>query len=598
MLPRPLALRLLCALCAALAPLCASKPATLTVGTPLSQLDGLAVCNDGSSMQYWFKAATEPRLATVWLAYLQGGEWCWNQTSCQSRQVNAPWEMSSLHWPATRKVGGLFDTDPYRSPLAGSNAAYLGYCSSDAYVGDVAAGESSFGFAFRGAHAVPALILALQRKHGLGSTGGPEQLLLAGCSAGARGVLFTADYAPSWVPHTVTVRVLADSALWLDVPAFNSTGAFSLQQQTAQALLLVNGSGRLSPACAQAYPGSQAWKCLYTQYRLPFIQVPYLLSEAQFDDFQLPQLENAPPPYRGPALEYALAFANTMAEVMSGLPMGDQPYSGVFSSACYQHCVTEESGFYKLAVWPVQNGSATGTGGATEAAQATTLSEALHSWFWDQVSPLHLVEACAAPGTWACGVCRNRTEAQYAQFTALRRAERPPGPPGPSLLGAGGVLTERRSLARFAAVAALATLGVACGASYAKRHGVHRNARGAGFAEDEVPQGWDRWDRGEGDRRLASALAPGSTAGASPFLAGPRLGTFQPGARGALARTVAPPKEHPPTLAHADGRARQKKGRRREACEPDEEAVALVGGGVQPSYGGLKNARAALDSNL
>ncbi len=36
-----------------------------------------------------------------------------------------------------------------------------------------------------------------------------------------------------------------------------------------------------------------------------------------------------------------------MATVMDTFPMGDQPYSGVFSSACYHHCVTEESAFYK-----------------------------------------------------------------------------------------------------------------------------------------------------------------------------------------------------------------------------------------------------------
>ena len=72
-MPRPRALWLLCALCAALAPLSASKPALLTVGTPLSQLDGLAVCNDGSPSGYYFVPGTTQ--SNIWLVYLEGGMW-------------------------------------------------------------------------------------------------------------------------------------------------------------------------------------------------------------------------------------------------------------------------------------------------------------------------------------------------------------------------------------------------------------------------------------------------------------------------------------------------------------------------------------------
>ena len=35
-----------------------------------------AVCNDGSSAFYYFSAASQPQLATVWVVYLEGGEWC------------------------------------------------------------------------------------------------------------------------------------------------------------------------------------------------------------------------------------------------------------------------------------------------------------------------------------------------------------------------------------------------------------------------------------------------------------------------------------------------------------------------------------------
>ncbi len=164
--------------------------------------------------------------------------------------------------------------------------AYVGYCSSDAYVGDAPASESTFGFAFRGAHAIPAVLQSLMKEHGFGSTGGPEDLLLAGCSAGGRGTLFNIDYVTSMVPKTVNVRGFMDSSIWLDVPPYNASAltTLTLQQQTALALRLVNGTGRLSPACSAAYPGTDAWRCLYGQYRLPFVMVPYLVSQAQFDE--------------------------------------------------------------------------------------------------------------------------------------------------------------------------------------------------------------------------------------------------------------------------------------------------------------------------
>lgn len=99
---------------------CAAKPVVLKLEPDLTLVDSHAVCNDGSTMQYYFKAATEDRLATTYLLYLSGGGWCWNSTSCLDRVATVPWETSSAHWPTTMKLGGIFDDDAYRSPLAGA----------------------------------------------------------------------------------------------------------------------------------------------------------------------------------------------------------------------------------------------------------------------------------------------------------------------------------------------------------------------------------------------------------------------------------------------------------------------------------------------
>lgn len=80
----------------------------------------------------------------------------------------------------------------------------MGYCSSDAWVGDVARSDATFGLAFRGQRIISATLSSLVTNHGLGSTAG-QRLLFAGCSAGGRGAMFTIDYVPA-ILHDLGVR--------------------------------------------------------------------------------------------------------------------------------------------------------------------------------------------------------------------------------------------------------------------------------------------------------------------------------------------------------------------------------------------------------
>jgi hypothetical protein len=54
--------------------------------------------------------------------------------------------MSSASWPPSQALGGVFDSDATRNALAGANLAYVPYCSSDGYTGDVPASEDTFGW--------------------------------------------------------------------------------------------------------------------------------------------------------------------------------------------------------------------------------------------------------------------------------------------------------------------------------------------------------------------------------------------------------------------------------------------------------------------
>jgi hypothetical protein len=191
--------------------------------------------------------------------------------------------MTSNGWAPRYALSGVFSNLATISPVSTYTKVYLMYCSSDAWVGDAPASDATFGFAFRGQRIIAATLATLATPT-FGLAAGAD-ILFGGCSAGARGALFTLDYVAGMSPPGVTVRGLLDSALWVDLQPVASS-ATSLQTQTQGAFAILNATARLGTACAAAYPGAEGWKCLYGQYRLPFVTTPYFLNSAQFDSFQ------------------------------------------------------------------------------------------------------------------------------------------------------------------------------------------------------------------------------------------------------------------------------------------------------------------------
>lgn len=61
------------------------------------------------------------------------GQWCYNNATCMQRQQAMPYLTSSWSWYKHMYMSGIFDSDPERSPFAGANLVYAGYCSSDAW---------------------------------------------------------------------------------------------------------------------------------------------------------------------------------------------------------------------------------------------------------------------------------------------------------------------------------------------------------------------------------------------------------------------------------------------------------------------------------
>lgn len=69
----------------------------------------------------------------------------------------------------------------------------------------------------------------------------------------------------------------------------------TLRVPPLQVFALINATERLGPGCADAYPGDEGWKCLFGEYRVPFLRTPYLMSASQFDHYQLPCVRSRSP---------------------------------------------------------------------------------------------------------------------------------------------------------------------------------------------------------------------------------------------------------------------------------------------------------------
>jgi hypothetical protein len=202
--------------------------------------------------------------------------------SCLGRAANEPDQVSSNGWSTTTEVGGIFSRDAAQNPVwATANFVYVRYCSSDAWMGDAEA----FGMQFRGQTLVHATIEDMISTQGMGAG---SRLLFGGCSAGARGTMAHLDNVAAMLGGIgIEVRGMLDSSLWVNIQPLSSDAlGGSLLDQAQLVYGFANTTGVLSPQCQEAYPETP-WSCMFGQFRMPFLQSPYFLSQSQLDDFQL-----------------------------------------------------------------------------------------------------------------------------------------------------------------------------------------------------------------------------------------------------------------------------------------------------------------------
>uniref|UniRef100_A0A7S4H9U1 Pectin acetylesterase n=1 Tax=Guillardia theta TaxID=55529 RepID=A0A7S4H9U1_GUITH len=348
----------------------------------------LARCNDGSGGAYYFAPASSRGGAMartdMWLVFLMGGGWCWDETSCASRYSTSPSLMSSKQFPEEREVDGILSADPTISPLATANKVYVPYCSSDAYVGDAQASDATYGWHFRGQELIRATLKEISRAHGL-SKG--HTLIFGGCSAGGRGAMFNLEYLPEFIPQGVKIAGFFDSPMWVDMEPLDA-GAVSFQTQTAAVFKMTNAQSRMGTRCASIYTKeSEQFKCLFGEYRAPTIDLPFLVAASQYDSFQIRSNTGVSPPYDADQLAYVERFRQRVQQAMMRLNVS---HVASFAYSCYGHCISEGKTFWTQQV----------TIGGTKKSLYDVTSE----WMRKQLEGEQVIDKC---GGFDCGCSCN-----------------------------------------------------------------------------------------------------------------------------------------------------------------------------------------------
>jgi hypothetical protein len=341
-----------------------STETTLSLEWFPDDYDPLAVCNDGTRGGYYFKEAIDSTMKNIYVIFLPGGGQCYDEASCQDRwdSIGSTF-MSSRGFTPTIEEGGLLDSSPQNSPFWAANKAVLSYCTSDGYMGDVAASNATWNWHFRGQRTVYSMIRHLREYHGLSST---SQILLGGASAGGRGMMTLAE-SLYWdhLPIGSEVTLFLDSPYYIDIQPYSSAfEGFYYQEQ--QKYRYYNTTAIIPKLCSWNYnPTYQIddhemdWKCQFGEYRMPFVfHIPYLLIASQYDEYQLQHNTQGNPPYPGldhdAIINYTINFAaHTKASLFNLATnltsiQSSKHRRAYFSWACYNHAVSETLAFSTL----------------------------------------------------------------------------------------------------------------------------------------------------------------------------------------------------------------------------------------------------------
>ncbi|CAE7354252.1 NOTUM [Symbiodinium natans] len=149
-------------------------------------------CNDGSPGAMYLSPVPVKTFIgrTVWHIHLEGGGYCYDQENCES-PAHGQYLESTRHREQLIWKGGMFARGVGSTPFLSTAAhVYVGYCSSDSWMGNTSRTWRGKTWYFEGAHILATAVNTLLDHHGMKNA---ALVLFSGCSAGGRGTLYNLD---------------------------------------------------------------------------------------------------------------------------------------------------------------------------------------------------------------------------------------------------------------------------------------------------------------------------------------------------------------------------------------------------------------------
>lgn len=315
---------------------------TMTLYKFNNTASSLAVCNDGSPAGFYLR----PGSKSAWLVHLQGGFWCWSESTCLTRAKD--WGInfvSSIHWANTTSGGGILSSNRSVNPdFYGATAVFVPYCSSDVFSGDreeILQGQT---WQFRGRRILKQLFVELMDNFGLAEA---KSILFSGCSAGGQAVVVNLDYVADLLHSLISVdlyvRGYADAGWMMNMPSIVPQHD-SVEKQLREGKVLWGGHPNVD--CLAANMGNE-WMCYISPYAAPYIHTPIFIQTNQYDNFQV-WWNCCSPPFskRDNQTVEAIrqAFIVSLQDII-------KPPNSVFSAACWDHCLSEDDvNFQKVTI--------------------------------------------------------------------------------------------------------------------------------------------------------------------------------------------------------------------------------------------------------
>ncbi|XP_015239819.1 PREDICTED: palmitoleoyl-protein carboxylesterase notum1a-like [Cyprinodon variegatus] len=323
-------------------------------------------CNDGSPAGFYIK---ESKGSRRWLLFLEGGWYCFNKQTCNSRYETMRSLMSSTQWPQSRRGTGILSPEPEENPhWWNANMVFIPYCSSDVWSGATPKTEQS-DYAFMGSLIIKEVVKDLLTK-GLDKA---KVLLLAGSSAGGTGVLLNVDHVAEQLQlgghRGVQVRGLADSGWFLDNKQYKFTDCLdTISCAPTEAIKrgIRYWGGLVPESCRQAHVGEE-WNCFFGYKVYPTLKSPVFVVQWLFDEAQLTadNVHLTGQPVHEGQWRYIQNLGQELRSTLQDIP-------AMFAPACLSHELITRTYWMDVQV------------------KGTSLPRALHCWDRSLQSNLHL----------------------------------------------------------------------------------------------------------------------------------------------------------------------------------------------------------------